>query len=270
MDTVGQTEPQSNPPLVYEETPIIEPVVEQSGTIADASFHGPSVSHLSESETQSNSWFPGQIIAKIFGFILLFLLGIGLSVLLRQYLPVNTPATTDIIPTEEPVKITPTITEIPSDPLSSWKMYSVISGITRLPVESVSYRLPSDVLPPLCDGTTCASQGTYLPGGTRFTVALRGQDQILSDYRGKIVSDRSGKPFSVKQVTVSGKNATEFSGTFTGSTAGGYAFSHMRGVMIEISSTLSLEVNHFVPSGIASNFASDDTLFDTILSTFQF
>ena len=49
--------------------------------------------------------------------------------------------------------------------------------------------------------------------------------QLLSDFRGKIVSDLAGKSFTVKQTTISGKSATEFTGSFTGSTAGGYAFS---------------------------------------------
>ena len=110
---------------------------------------------------------------RLFGFILLFLLGIGLSVLLRQYLPSKTPSLTDSLPTEDVVKALPTIADKIIDPLASWKMYSVISAVTRLPIESLSFKLPSDVLSPICDGTTCASQGTYLPGGSRFTVAPR-------------------------------------------------------------------------------------------------
>ncbi|MEK7592014.1 MAG: hypothetical protein AAB508_01315 [Patescibacteria group bacterium] len=286
MDTENEngapvTTPQTpSVPLRYEETPIIEPITQTSAvseqpsvisqpSVAQASSSQEQIPGVPYSEVPKKNGF-GSLVVRLFGFILLFLLGIGLSVLLRQYLPSKTPSLTDSLPTEDVVKALPTIADKIIDPLASWKMYSVISAVTRLPIESLSFKLPSDILSPICDGTTCASQGTYLPGGSRFTVAPRGQGQLLSDFRGKIVSDLAGKSFTVKQTTISGKSATEFTGSFTGSTAGGYAFSKMRGVMIEVSPTLSLEVNHFVPSGISANFASDDVLFDTILTTLNF
>lgn len=270
MDIKDLSEPQSVSPMTYEETPIIEPILEEKPL-------QPAAQPQAQSFVPQNSFAEppkknrvGSIVLKLFGFILLFVLGIGLSVLLRQYLPQETPSLTETLPTEDKVQATPTVADQNIDPLASWKTYSVVSGVTRLPIDSLEFKLPSDVLSPICDGTTCASQGTYLPGGTRFTVAPRGQGQLLSDFRGKIVSDLTGKSFTVKQATISGKNATEFSGSFTGSTAGGYAFARMRGVMIEVSPILSLEVNHFIPSGISANFESDDRVFDTILSTFRF
>ncbi|MBI5614275.1 hypothetical protein HY947_05095 [Candidatus Gottesmanbacteria bacterium] len=276
MDTPSQDEstqamPQApSAPLIYEETPVVS---EEPSAIADTSSPQQQVSKPPDTQSipqTSKRNGIGSFFAKIFGFIFLFLLGIGLSVLLRQYLPTKTPSLSESLPTEDVVKATPTVAEQNIDPLASWKTFSVVSGVTRLPLDSLTFKLPPDVLSPICDGTTCASQGTYLPGGTRFTVAPRGQGQLLSDFRGKIVSDLAGKSFSVKQATISGKSATEFTGSFTGSTAGGYAFSRMRGVMIEASPTLSLEINHFVPSGISANFDSDDTLFDTILTTLSF
>ncbi len=41
----------------------------------------------------------------------------------------------------------------------------------------------------------------------------------------------------------------------------------MRGIMIELTPTASLEVNHFTPNGIVADFAADDMLFDAILKT---
>lgn len=275
MDTKDQYGQESVSPLTYEETPVIEP---QPTVVSEISSPKPTVV-----EPQVQSFVPqnsygepprknrfGSFILKLFGFVLLFVLGIGLSVLLRQYLPQQAPSLTETLPTEDVIRVTPTVADQNIDPLATWKTYSVVSGVTRLPIDFLEFKLPSDVLSPICDGTTCASQGTYLPGGTRFTVAARGQGQLLSDFRGKIVSDLTGKSFTVKQATISGKNATEFSGSFTGSTAGGYAFARMRGVMIEVSPILSLEVNHFIPSGISANFESDDRVFDTILTTFRF
>ena len=48
-------------------------------------------------------------------------------------------------------------------------------------------------------------------------------------------------------------------------------FSAVCGVMmIELTNTLSLEINHFTPNGITSDFVKDDALFDTILKTLTF
>ena len=43
----------------------------------------------------------------------------------------------------------------------------------------------------------------------------------------------------------------------------------MRGVMIEVSSILTLEFNHFAPAGVTTDFATDDVLFDRILKTVE-
>jgi hypothetical protein len=161
----------------------------------------------------------------------------------------------------------PTATVV--DPYLGWKTVAVISGVTKQPVPGVSFKLPADVPAPICDGANCASQGTYLPNGSRFTVAPRGKGQLLVDARGTIViTDASGKPFTTKQITLAaGRRALEYSGLFSGTTVGGYTFSQMRGLMIEIDEDETLEMNHFTPSGVDADFAKDDALFDTIVAS---
>lgn len=204
-------------------------------------------------------------------FIALFITGIWLSSFLREFLPsdfsVNSP-TAQLTPRDTPVS-TESATAVSNGSLATWKTYEVISGATKLPVSGVNFKLPADVLKPICDGTNCASQGTYLPGGTRFTVAARGAGQLLADSRGGSISDVGGVTFTTKQSTVGGRVATEFTGTFTGRTISGYTFTRMRGVMIVLNDTTSIEVNHFVPAGITADFDTDDTLFNSILQTFM-
>jgi hypothetical protein len=212
-------------------------------------------------------------------FIVLFVIGFVLSGYIRDYL--STIATKQATPsaptTQQPsspgnestttaslVFTTPEAT--PAAPTT----YSVLNGLTRQPVTDISFTLPGTVLPPVCDGSACGSQGTFLPGGTRFTVAARGSGQVLADFRGKIISDAGGKPFVVSLTTIAGKPATEFTTAQIGSTIGGYAFSQMHGYMIEVTDTLSLEINHFSPSGITTDFTADDLVFKTIVQSLIF
>lgn len=213
-------------------------------------------------------------------FIVLFAVGVGLSVVLRQWLALRaetpsqstvrstpTPSTSDVkkAGTSE-VSITPTQIV---DPYAGWKTIQAISGTTKQPVPGITFKLPPDVLSPICDGTQCASQGTYLPDGTRFTVAPRGKGQLLVDARGNIViTDSSGKSFTTKGTTLAGgRKALEYAGLFSGTTVGGYTFSQMRGMMIEIYEDETLEMNHFTPSGVSADFAKDDVLFDKIVAS---
>jgi hypothetical protein len=244
--------------LPIEETPEILPIPEQAASLPHTPPPAPkrSGSFLS---------FVGTIIV----FVALFVVGVWLSSFVRQFLPGNTPNSTS----SSQISGTPTPSGgavallNPSDPYASWKTYTVISGITKQPIAGVQYKLPETVLPPICDGVGCASQGTYLPGGTRFTIAPRGAGQALKDFRGTVISDINGTVFTTKAVVVAGHPATEFTGSFAGRTVSGYVFSKMRGVMIEISSTESLEINHFTPNGITSNFEQDEGVFDAILKT---
>jgi len=240
----------------YEETPPIEPMHEVSPDMAP-------------SPKPKNSFF--SILTTIIFFIILFIIGFWLSGYVRQYAGTffkgNEKQTTVPTPTPKVVGgiLTPTTMVEPADAV--WKTYQVLSGQTRLPYEGISYTLPPDVLSPICDGSTCRSQGTYLPGGTRFTVALRGEGQILPDFRKGAISDLKGIPFPVKEKMLKGYTVTEFSGTFVGTTVAGYVFTQMRGYMIPLTDTISMEINHFTPSGILTDFAADDIVFNSIVDS---
>ncbi len=270
------------PILEYEETPIIEP----AATTSTETAHAGDVSEkattaqlnaphsLPEHATvgKKSTSHTSQLFTTIIAFILLFLAGIWLSSSFRGLLPSNigdaiglSSATKTPTPTSIPKNGNPAVPTTPST-TQAWKSYQVTSGVTKKPLDGVLFWLPSNVLSPVCDGIGCASQGSYLPGGTRFTVAARGVGQSLRDYRGTVISDVNGTTFTTKTVTIAGRQAQEFIGTFTGRTISGYAFTSMRGVMIPLTDTTSIELNHFIPSGITADFAKDDVLFDEILS----
>ncbi len=276
-DSLQESTPSESPvgpptPLTYEETPIIEPVAQapsQTSQLHDAPMTDtPQPRPPVPSSGKPRNLLVG-VLTDIILFAVLFALGVWLSTVLRGYLST---ARSDIaVPTQtvtqgEGELPQPTPPD-PSDPYAGWVAYSVISGATKESLESIRFKLPPEVLSPICDGPTCSSQGTYLPGGSRFTVAARGKGQILADFRGRVVSDLGGRVFTVIQTTVAGKPSTEFSGLFSGTTAGGYTFSQMRGVMIEVDDELSLEINHFTPSGVSAEFSKDDVIFDKIVQS---
>lgn len=248
-----------------EETPEITKEVESEESRKQAREGG-----ARETKSERKSSGCAGVLGKIVLFLLLVAAGVWGANAMRQYLPtgaLNEPSIMRTTPS-------PTLTDETSLPgafnspsISDWKTYDVISGTTKLPLGGVTFKLPPDVLSPICDGTSCSSQGTYLPGGTRFTVAARGVGQLLADYRGTAIADTRGTIFTTKQTTVAGLPALEFSGSFTGGTVSGYSFTSMRGVMIALTPTTSLEINHFTPNGIVADFTSDDALFDEILKT---
>ncbi len=244
-------------------TPVSSPVipVEETPEIPMNTVSSPSVPPPPPAPKASF----GVGIAVLILFAGLFGLGVWLSSFFRQYLPSNAPT-----PAQQASGTIAPTPKVPLDPFATWKSYFVVSGATKLPVTGIAFQLPPNVLSPICDSASCVSQGTYLPGGTRFTVAARGTGQLLADFRGRVVSDVGGIIFTTKEATVSGHKAQEFTGIFTGQTVSGYAFSRMRGLMIEVGPTLSLEINHFTPSGITADFAADDTLFNQIVKTVSF
>jgi hypothetical protein len=207
----------------------------------------------------------GKLVGNLMVFVLLFFIGIWLSMYVRQFLPTGLDLSS-LAPSANP---TPSaIIEQSSDPYEGWKEYQVVSGVTRQPISGISFKLPSDVLAPICDGTTCASQGTYLPGGTRFTVAGRGIGQSLPDSRGSILIDASGKQFTTREASASGYAGVEFSGDFVGSTIAGYSFTKMHGYMLYPSSSLTVELNHFSPRGVDADFDNDESIFQKIIASF--
>ena len=210
-------------------------------------------------------------IGKVLLFILLFSVGVWLSSSLRQYLPTAAFPAETAVPSETPAFLlsldqTTIATPTPADPYFDWRPYQVLSSNGR-PITGVTVMLPQDVLLPVCDGSNCISQGTYLPGRTRLTMAVRGVGQPLPNPTGAILTDVSGRDFIQKDTTVAGFAATEFTGDFVGTTAGGYAFSNIRGYMIYLTTSLVLEMSLFSPSGVKTDLAPDDALFEKIVQS---
>lgn len=267
----GKSEAPQSPakPLVYEETPIIEPVKEPSPVMPPGS--SPSqFPHLPSSSPPLKRNSPSGLlgtVGTILLFIILFGAGVWLSTVLRDFLPSRLPSTNQPTALLSPASTFGIVPTASTDSYAAWSTYDITSGTTKQSIPGISYKLPSDVLSPICDGANCASQGTYLPGGTRFTIAARGGRELLRDFRGAVITDAGGREFTTTPTTIAEKHALEFRGLFTGTTSGGYSFSQMRGVMIEVDSTLSLEINHFTPTGVSADFASDDGVFDEILKT---
>lgn len=270
-----------NQPLHYEETPVIEPIAQESAIPApgEPPIQTPVPPPTPEPKSTHGSF--GATLGMILLFFILFAVGVGLSVVLRQWLASRQekPSQPSAISTPTP-SLTPDVKDVRTsevsttptsvmDPYAGWKTIQVISGTTKAAVSGISFKLPPEMLAPICDGTSCASQGTYLPDGSRFTVAARGKGQLLVDARGNIVvTDSSGKSFTTKQIILpNGRKALEYSGLFSGTTVGGYTFSQMRGLMIEIDQDESLEMNHFTPSGVTAEFSKDDVLFDKIVAS---
>ena len=256
------------PNLTYEETPVITPQPEPI-TTPPQSMADPPLAEVKKTN-KILGFFKGLLF-----FIILFIIGFVLSGYIRDYLSSlgtggTTPSTPKLSIVENESTDAGDMLFTAPEATATPKTYSVINGLTRQPVSDISFRLPSSVLPPICDGSACGSQGTYLPGGTRFTIAARGSGQVLADFRGKIISDAGGKSFVVNTTTIAGKSATEFTTSQVGSTIGGYAFSRMHGYMIEVTDTLSLEINHFSPSGITADFAADEIVFNSIVQSLTF
>jgi len=162
---------------------------------------------------------------------------------------------------------TPATTSAATPTQGAWKTYKVLNGITREGFSGLSFQLPPEVLATTCDGSRCISQGTYLPGKTRFTVALRGVGQALPDYRGNIISELGGVPMAVKDVTLLGRTVTEYSADFTGTTVNGYKFTQMHGYMMPLTDTAAFEINHFTPNGAVTDFAGDEIVFKKIVDS---
>ncbi len=247
--------------LHYEETPEID---EKTGT--------PKPQFAPEHEiTKPASRHSGllSVLGNIMLFSILFAFGVGASVFLHQYLIQRT-GQIALQPTPSaPSALMPSVT-LPVGPYAGWIRYVPISSNSREPIAWISLKLPSDVVSPICDGQTCASQGTYLPGGTRLTVAPRGRGQALPTTIGAIMTDAGGRAFLMKEASVSGLPAQEFSGLFAGTTGGGYTFVQIRGFVVHGPEGISLEVNHFTPTGVNANWDTDDALFDKIVGTITF
>lgn len=272
---------QEKPTLTYEETPIMEPVPGSTPVNQPSQPQAPQPLQPSTPPPPPPPVPPPQqgknprgglfrFLGTLVFFVILFALGVWLSTQLRSFMsPPPVPVATET-PTPLPTLL-PTETQpaSPSGVPSSWKTYQVLSGATKKPIDGFSYMLPPDVVAPVCDGASCASQGTSLPGGTRLTVAARGKGQLLPDFRGAILTDAAGREFTMKQTIIGGLPVYEYTGNFTGRTGGGYTFTQMRGVLIAVTTTLAIDFNHFSPTGVTTDFAADDKLLDQMIGTIK-
>ncbi len=269
IDEPISDKPVSDPVISTPESPQAEPVPEIAPPPEEKELPPAPVEEVppQASQPKKQSSFMATLV-NIILFGILFAFGVGASVFIRQYLasrPKKEPATTTAVL----LTPTPTVT-VSEDILANWKTYQVINGNTKLPINGISFLLPPDVIAPICDGPACVSQGTYLPGGSRFTVAARGVGQVLPTTAGAIMTDAGGRNFIMKEASISGLPSQEFTGLFAGTTGGGYTFSQIRGVVIHGPVGISLEVSHFTPTGVNANWDTDDTLFDKIIESVSF
>lgn len=297
MDERPKQDQNDTPSLTYEETPIMEPVMDEPATghgalnkeeAADVVPEATRVFSSREHDAEPvRADVPGQRPASstkphgklhagtIMFIVLLFGLGIWLSSQIRSFFA---PVISDeiAVPTSIPASGVEDVTggSMPSGPSATgvakqFRTMEVISGMSKQAIPGISYQLPESVKVPVCDTAGCSSQGTNLPGGTRFTVAPRGKGQLLPDFRGAILTDAAGREFVMKQTVIGGISVYEYTGDFTGRTGGGYTFTAIRGVLVPVSETLAIEFNHFSPAGIITDFASDDLVFNEVVASFR-
>lgn len=201
------------------------------------------------------------LIFNLLIFVILFFVGVTGSLIINKLF--LTPKNPETPKTEIPIVITQT--KAP-DVTGSWNLFEILSATDGNPQISIS--IPQNMLTPICDGQSCVSKGTYMDGGTRFTVSVRDNPTNIN-FSQTIVTDITGKQFETKDATISGLIAREFSGDFIGTTAGGYRFTKMHGFLIKANETKLVEINHFAPAGITTDFISDDEVFNKIITTLQ-
>jgi hypothetical protein len=264
------------PDLEYEETPIMEPIVEfpENTSVAD----NPALSPKQTQPPKRKKGFFGCLGTVLF-VLILFILGVWLSSQIGPLLPKTNE---NPLPTLMPIEtksLLPTDTSTPEASSSPtviatpiiqdrnfWQVFYILSGSTRQVIPGISYQMPSNIKAPTCD-SGCVSQGTNLPGGTRFTIAPRGKGQLLPDFRNAILTDATGRAFTMSLITIGGRQVYEYVGDFQGSTGQGYAFSKIRGLLVSVNDNLSIEFNHFSNVGTVSDFDADDTLFNQIVGS---
>lgn len=155
------------PAITYEETPVITPIVEP----VETPVAPPPVEQPIPKKTSLLS-----VIKNIVLLGILFVIGYILSGVIRN--AINTSKTTNVAPTPTPVTLSTLSNQEATDSTlmtitnpnttgtesAAWKQYNPINGTTRKPIDTIQFSLPSTILPPVCDGSACGSQGTYLPG----------------------------------------------------------------------------------------------------------
>jgi hypothetical protein len=294
----GDLNPPSQNNLVYEETPIIEPIADP---VIPKDLPNPlatpellpekprkEISPVALSRPVKSGGGCLGMIRNIVFFLLLIGIGILISMAYQYISTLNLfkPAAntnTNInqpTPTTEPDNgqnmplITPSANQL--KPMIKPSVVQTAGQSRRYQIQKMdktgsgfSVILSGVVVDPVCDGSGCESYGTYLPGGTRLTLAVKSYNKTADDFGRTNIIDAAGVKFDTSTATISGKLTREFKGTFNGLTTGGYRFNQMHGYMILAQPNMTLEINHFTPSGINADFTSDESVFEEIVKSLQ-
>lgn len=206
-------------------------------------------------------------IAPIVGVVLLFGVGIGISMFVN-YLNNSRISTVNKSGPESGREIIPPITPAaPVNQYEAWKDFEIANPTDKSVLAAI--KIPPEMLPPICDGRTCASQGTFMPGGTRFTVSVRQGIMNEAEFATLTMTDMSGQPFETKSASEGAVRQKTYTGSFIGTTASGYKFTQMYGRVYWIGPGQVLEINHFSPSGINVDMAGDRQLFTKITNSLE-
>lgn len=274
--------------MVYEETPEIIPIEEPIADVSQ-SPHAVLPAHEDLKPPIAMKKPRGGLIVRVMVFCVVFVIGLGVSFLVRPYLGdlalslgsrSDEKKQTEGKPTIslENETLTPggdignetilggTVTPTPVILSSVGNFTYALVDEQKQPV-GVTINLPVTIAKPSCDTTLCTSQGTNLPGGTRFTVAAYTKGPYITDISRARIIDLSGQQFVSEVASISGKVGVKYLGNFRGTTSGGYMFTAMQGVMVRVKDTLTVELNHFTPIGVSTDFDRDTTVFNAIVAS---
>lgn len=141
---------------------------------------------------------------------------------------------------------------------------------------TVTFKLPSTVREPTCNQAICFSKGTMLPGGTRLTIALRGDGQHLSDSLERFVQELEKTDLYQAQMTLHNRTAVLFEGGFLPresliplSLLQDQKI-RIRGFVIETDNNTFIEITISAPFEAQIDFHSDEQLLAEIIRQLQF
>ncbi len=177
----------------------------------------------------------------------------------------------------ETTENTPEVTDTEndeSDPTANWVTYENI-------LDGVTLKLPLETNKPLWDNTGHYSKGTLLPGNTRLTLSLRGQNQPLPDQYESFGNTLVTEGFQTRKVDLKDKIAVSFEGTTSAdslATMSANCSGVTVGVSVKINSDNYLVVSHTAcedfnvlnPEQNRLDFESDERIFSLILTTLRF
>ncbi|MEK7127248.1 MAG: hypothetical protein AAB838_00795 [Patescibacteria group bacterium] len=177
---------------------------------------------------------------------------------------------------------TPTPAPIVKGETKNWKTYPFLTGDNQQPLLGITYKLPAESEPSWVDAVH-SYQFVALAGNTKISMIPSGQGMPLQNSWEGFREMSEISRLELKQITISGKQAIEISGTFASkyvnpSALGlvGKPAGRFRAVVIKASDVISIEVLHYQDAnriqvvGAEPNFDADEILFDQILRTFRF